>query len=129
MANEIRYRSDAIRIKCTLKVNDVAVNLTDYSGIVFILYYKQNVVLEKYSRDVLAGYNNADFKVIDAPSGRFDILVQPSISLIAYGDELKGEIQVQKADADWENGVWRKIKDNITLFRIQDAKSKETPVS
>lgn len=129
MANVIRYRSEAIRVKITVKVNDVAVDLTTYSGIIFILYYKNSQVLAKYSRDVLATYDNTNFKVIDAANGRFDILVQPSVTLPAYLDEVKGEIQVQKVDTDWESNTWRKILGGIEIFKFQEAFSKSAGIA
>ncbi len=113
----------------TVKVNDVVADLNGYTGIVFIVYVESGKVLQKYSRDVLAGHDSTNFKVIDAAAGRFNIIIQPSITLTANTDDYKGEIQVQKADADMELSTWKKIAGDITLFRLKDAKSKNTGVA
>lgn len=126
-----KYRSESIAIHVTVKVNGVAVDLSLYSNIAFVVYYKNNQVLAKYSRETLTGYDTANFQVIQAGSGvsitdkgRFDILIQPSVSLPANLDEVRGEINVQKVDARWEDGFWKKIKSGIVLFQISDAFTK-----
>ncbi len=126
---EVRYKGETTTIKVTVKVNDVVADLNGYTGIVFIVYVESGKVLQKYSRDVLAGHDSINFKVIDAAAGRFNIIIQPSITLTANTDDYKGEIQVQKADADMELSTWKKIAGDITLFRLKDAKSKNTGVA
>lgn len=129
MAATIKYRSESIRLKVTLTVGGVAVDLDDYSGIVVVLYYDKNQVLASYSRDAVEGYNNDDFIVINAASGRFDILVQPSLTIPSNVDEIKMEVQVQKTDADWEDDTWRKIVSDISVLSLKDSRTKTLPTA
>lgn len=126
-----RKRGETIRLKITVTVNDVAQDLTQYSGILFIIYYKTNKVFAKYSREELEGYNSDDFEVIQAGTGeditdmgRFDIHIQQDLTLTANQDAVLGEIKVKMEDDDWDDGVWHRIKDGIELFTFQDSKTK-----
>lgn len=129
MATEIRYRGETLRFQITLTTGGVAVNLDDYSGIIAVLYYDKNQVIQSYSRDTLAGYDNDNFVVVNASTGRFDILLQPSVSIPANIDLIKMEIQVQKVDTDWEDERWRKIVSDITVVSLKDSRTKSTPVA
>jgi hypothetical protein len=119
-----RYRSESIRVKVTVLVNAVVSNLSLYSGIVVMLYYDNNQVLAKYSRDVLTGYDNTNFVIIDNAAGRFDILIQPSVTIPSNADEIKMEVLVQKSDALWESSTWRRIVSDVTVLRLKDSKTK-----
>lgn len=119
-----RYRSESIRVKVTVLVNAVVSDLSLYSGIVVMLYYDNNQVLAKYSRDVLTGYDNTNFVIIDNAAGRFDILIQPSVTIPSNADEIKMEVLVQKSDALWESSTWRRIVSDVTVLRLKDSKTK-----
>lgn len=124
MATEIRYRSETIRVKVTLTVDGVAADLDDYVNIIFILYYQTNAFIRKFSREVVATYDSDNFMVIDAATGRFDILIQPSVSLPASLENVRGEILVKKTDADWEDNLSRTIVSGIELFKMRNAQTK-----
>lgn len=125
MATATRYRSEAIRVKVTVTVNNVAANLALYSGIVAWLYYDNSQILEKYSRDVLTDHDNTNFIVIDSAAGRFDILIQPSLTIPQNVDIIKMEVQVQKDDALWEDDTWRRIASDVIVVQLKDAKTKK----
>lgn len=118
-----RYRSEAIRVKVTVTVNGEAADLTDYSNIIAWLYYDNSQPLAKYSRETLAGHDTENFVVIDSAAGRFDILIQPSVTIPANTDVLRMEVQVQKDDEDWEEDTWRRIAD-VEVLRLKDSKTK-----
>lgn len=105
--------------------NAVPINLTtETEGILVYFYYKNSEVLEKYSRDAKAGFNNTDFEVTDAANGEFTIHLQSSKTVSANDGEILAEVKVKQTDADFADNLFRSIIKDAELFTIKDALSK-----
>ena len=88
--------------------------LTDYENIVVWFEDAGGNIIEKYSREVLALHNNADFVVVSNPLGQFKIQMRRAVTLTACVGVMKFEIKVALTDADYTSGEYQSIaQENI----------------
>jgi len=105
--------------------NKVAINpTTGTEGILVYFYYRSGLVLEKYSRDVRAGFNNTDFEVTDAGNGKFTIHIQSALTEPANEGEVLVEVKVQQPDTDFTNNTFHSIINDTEVFTLVDNLSK-----
>lgn len=122
-----RYAGEDIEIQFTVSDGNGAVPLSGYDGIICIFYFASSkTVLGKYSKDVLAGYNSADFVVVDSPNGIFKIRIQSDVTRQAtqFG-AVHAEIKVQTQNNDYDNNTYHTLVRNIRCFELEDALSKQ----
>ena len=127
----VTYKGDTVRKEFVIRTNSVAVNLaTTYSNITAWLIDADDTVLQKYSRETLAGHDTADFDQLNQTTftGRFDINVQRAITLAAATGAYKWVLKVFAVDADFANSValesFEVTTENSQILQFQELPNK-----
>lgn len=112
-------------VRFTLTKNSVPLNPdTGTDGILVYFYYKNLELLEKYSRDARAEFNNTDFEVTDGPAGQFTLHVQEDVSVGVEKGDILAEVKIQETDVKFPTGFYSVIKDAF-VFEIVPSLSKD----
>jgi hypothetical protein len=88
--------------------------LTDYENIVVWFEDAGGNIVERYSREVLASHNNADFVIVSNPDGQFKIKMRRSVTITACLGIMKFEIKVADTNTDYTSNEYHSIaQENI----------------
>jgi hypothetical protein len=88
--------------------------LTDYANIVVWFEDAGGTIIQRYSREVLAAHNNADFVIVSNPNGQFKIKMRRAVTLTACLGVMKFEIKVAFTNADYTDNEYQSIaQENI----------------
>jgi len=91
----VRYKGEDILTTFTLTEGSTAANLNNYTGIIVVIYNKEATVLEKYSKQPITDFNNADFVNSDPTNGVFQIRMQAEDTKDWTAGEVFAEIKTQ----------------------------------
>ena len=122
------YQGEDKVIDFVLKKADGTVqNLNDLTNVVVLIIDSGGNVLEKYSREVLAGFNNTDFDVTNAILGEFSINMRRSVTLTACTGTLKFEIKVSETNVDFTSNKQYSIAEE-NIFSVMQSKSGQNEI-
>ena len=107
----IEIGSDKQLTLTVLGANGSALDLSGYEGYGVTLYYKDtNVVIEKYSSNVVTGWNNTDIDTSSEASGIIYIDFRRAYSELGReGAQVYFKVQIQSTDADYASSQFRDL--------------------
>lgn len=117
----IRYKSEDILTTFTLTEGTNPANLNNYTGIIVIIYNKDNNPLEKYSKQVINGFNSNDYVESDATNGVFQLKMQAEDTKDWTEGAVYAEIKTQVTSSEWSNNSYHTIASGIYLFDLKES--------
>lgn len=128
--NDVVYKGEDKQIIVPLtKVNGSGVVSpldldTEIDNLLAVIYCKKGndeIVLEKYSINVLTGYNNADLEINTPSTGDLLIRVQAEKTRLAKVGEYFIEIKVRRTNTDFSNSNYDSIAKDVIVFQLKDS--------
>lgn len=101
----------------------VAIDPSSLIGIVIILYYNENNVLRKYSKNVKTGYGDV-ITGYDDVNGKVKVRLESSSTVNAKVNVLYAEIKLQTTNNDYENNTFNDVVNGILVGAVVDGVSK-----
>lgn len=116
-----RYKGEDILTTFTLTEGSTAANLNNYTGIIVVIYNKENNVLEKYSKQPITDFNSDDFVNSDPTNGIFQIRMQAEDTKDWTAGEVFAEIKTQVTSSSWSNNSYHTVASGISLFDLRES--------
>ena len=104
-----------------------AINLNNLANVVVLLVDSGGNLLEKYSKEVLSGFNHTDFKVINAILGEFNINMRRAVTLTACTGTMYFEIKIAETNVEFASNEYYSIAQE-NIFSVVQSKSKSMAI-
>jgi len=103
---------------------DVAIDLTTLAGYIVILYYKDDVEIQRYSREAKEGFKS--LVQTDAANGIFDIKFQSEdTSKLRIGEEVFAEVKVETADVTYDDNTKHDPDTGILIAEVVKSQTEQ----
>lgn len=124
-STDLIFKGEDRELNFTLLESDnvTPVNLsTGILDLVVWLYARvgnEDIVLQKYSKDVLSGHDNNNLVITDAAQGRFTIRLQAEITRTAREGMLLAEIKARFTNTNYSNNTFDTIVRGLEVCQVK----------